>query len=74
MGATPAGQKIPKMNPSGVGEHSHTIEFHKSIHPAVTPGANLDAMNGLSVQNVSDILSNLASETPKTSGVWNMDG
>ena len=66
MGATPAGQKILKMNRNGVGEHSYAIEFGKSIHPAVTPGAKLDAMNRLSVQKVSDILNTLASETPKT--------
>lgn len=66
MGATPAGQKILKMNRNGVGEHSYAIEFDKAIHPAVTPGANLDAMNRLSVQKVSDFLNTLASETPKT--------
>ena len=66
MGATPAGQKILKMNRNGVGEHSYAIEFDKSIHSSVTPGAKLDAMNRLSVQKVCKILDTLASEPPKT--------
>lgn len=66
MGATPAGRKILKMNRNGVGEYSYAIEFDKSIHPAVTPGAKLDAMNRLSVQKISEILDTLASETPNT--------
>jgi hypothetical protein len=66
MGATPAGQKILKMNRNGVGEHSYAIEFDKAIHPAMTPGANLDAMNRLSIQNISGLLDTLASETPQT--------
>lgn len=66
MGATPAGQKILKMNRNGVGEHSYAIEFGKSIHPTVTSGAKLDSMNRLAIQKVSEILDTLAWETPKT--------
>ncbi|KAF2142289.1 uncharacterized protein K452DRAFT_248906 [Aplosporella prunicola CBS 121167] len=66
MGATPEGRKILKMDRNGVGEHSYAIEFDKAIHPAVTPGTNLDAMNRRSVQKVSEFLDTLASQTPTT--------
>ena len=65
MGATPAGQRMLKMGRDGVNEYSYAIEFDKAIHHAVTPGAHLDAMNRLSVLQVSNILNRLAWETPK---------
>jgi hypothetical protein len=66
MGATPAGREILNMNRNGVGEHSYAIEFDQAIHHAVTPGANLDALNRHSVQKVSGFLDTLALKTPKT--------
>ena len=65
MGATTAGKTILNMNRNGVGEHSYAIEFDKAIHPAVTPGADLDAMNRLAAQKVSEFLDTLAGETPE---------
>ncbi len=66
MGATPAGKEILHMNRNGVGEFSYAIEFDKAIHHAVTPGANLDAMNRVAVQKVSEFLDTLASNSPTT--------
>ncbi|KAI9682768.1 MAG: hypothetical protein M1822_006258 [Bathelium mastoideum] len=51
------------MNRNGIGDYSYAIEFDKAIHPAVTPGANLDEMNRLSIQKVSNSLDSLALET-----------
>lgn len=65
MGATAAGRELLRMNRNGVGEHNYAIEFDKAIHPAVTLGANLDAMNKVAVQIVSEFLDTLASEAPK---------
>ncbi|KAF2119897.1 putative 25-hydroxycholesterol 7-alpha-hydroxylase, partial [Lophiotrema nucula] len=61
MGATPAGKEILNLERDGVGKHAYAIEFDKAIHPAVTAGVNLDAMNRLSVQKVSKFLDTLAS-------------
>jgi hypothetical protein len=66
MGATPAGREILKTSRNGVGESSHAIDFGQAIYPATTPGANLDAVNRLSVQKVSEFLDTLTSKKPQT--------
>jgi len=49
MGASPEGRKILVREVEGVGEFGYPILFDKAIHPAVTPGPKLDAMNKLSI-------------------------
>lgn len=66
MGASPEGRKILVREVEGVGKYSYPILFDKAIHPAVTPGPQLDAMNRLSVQKVKETLESLASQTPRT--------
>jgi len=66
MGASPAGKKVLIKKVDGVEDFSYAILFDKAIHSAVSPGPGLDAMNRKSVQNVSDVLDELASETPRT--------
>ncbi|CAO2657099.1 Nn.00g059020.m01.CDS01 [Neocucurbitaria sp. VM-36] len=66
MGASPAGKKILVKDVNGVEDYSYAILFSKAIHPAVSPGSGLDAMNRKSVQNVASILAKLSSQAPRT--------
>jgi hypothetical protein len=66
MGASPDGKKVLVKNVDGVEDFSYAILFDKAIHPAVTPGPKLDAMNRLSVQKVAEALDTLASQAPTT--------
>lgn len=66
MGASPEGKEILIRKVDGVGEYSYPILFDKAIHPAVTPGTKLDAMNRLSVQMVTESVDALASQAPNT--------
>jgi hypothetical protein len=66
MGASPEGKKVLVKTRDGVEDFSYAILFDKVIHPAVTPGPKLDAMNRLSVQKVSEALDMLASQAPTT--------
>jgi hypothetical protein len=66
MGATPAGKEILNIELESVGKHAYAIEFDKAIHPAMTPGANLDALNRLSVQKVNEFLNKLAQKNSQT--------
>lgn len=70
MGASPEGRRILVRKVEGVGEFSYPILFDKAIHPAVTPGPKLDAMNRLSVQKVAETVEILASQTPRTLGLF----
>jgi hypothetical protein len=65
MGASPAGKKILVKNVNGVEDYSYPILFDKAIHPSVSPGPGLHAMNAKSVQNVTRIVTQLATQTPK---------
>jgi hypothetical protein len=65
MGASPAGKKILVKNINGVEDYSYPILFDKAIHPSVSPGPGLHAMNAKSVQNVSRIVTQLATQAPK---------
>jgi hypothetical protein len=66
MGATPGGKEMLNQEREGVGKHAYAIEFDKAIHPALTPGQNLDALNRLSVQKVTEFLENLAAHKFQT--------
>lgn len=66
MGASPDGRKVLVRNRDGVEDFSYAIMFDKAIHPAVTPGPKLDAMNRVSIQKVSEALEKLASQAPRT--------
>jgi hypothetical protein len=66
MGATPAGKEILNQEREGVGKHAYAIEFDKAIHPALTPGPNLDVMNRIAVLKVAEFLENLASHKSQT--------
>jgi hypothetical protein len=66
MGASPDGKKVLVKNVDGVEDFSYAILFDKAIHPAVTPGPKLDAMNRLSVQKMAEALDTLASQAPTT--------
>ncbi|KAF1849697.1 cytochrome P450 [Cucurbitaria berberidis CBS 394.84] len=70
MGATMAGKEILNQEREGVGKHAYAIEFDKAIHPAVTPGPKLDAMNRLSVQKVAEFLENTASSQSQTLNLY----
>jgi hypothetical protein len=65
MGASPAGKKVLIKNINGVEDYSYPILFDKAIHPSVSPGPALHAMNAKSVQNVSRIVTQLATQAPK---------
>lgn len=64
MGASPAGKKILVKTVNGVEDYSYPILFDKAIHPAVSPGPGLHAMNVRSIQNVSSVVNRLVSQTP----------
>ncbi|KAF1996687.1 cytochrome P450 [Amniculicola lignicola CBS 123094] len=66
MGASPEGRKILVRDVEGVGGFGYPILFDKAIHPAVTPGPMLDAMNRLSVLKVAETVELLAAQAPKT--------
>jgi hypothetical protein len=66
MGAGPEGRKILVRDRNGVEDFSYAIEFDKAIHPAVTPGPLLDAMNRLSVQKVFEALERLSGQAPRS--------
>jgi len=66
MGSGPEGKKVLVRNRDGVEDFSYAILFDKAIHPAVTPGAKLDAMNRVSVVKVSESVEMLASKAPRT--------
>jgi hypothetical protein len=70
MGATPAGKEILNIEREGVGKHAYAVEFDKAIHPAVTPGPNLDTLNRLAVQKVDDFLNKLAAQIPRTLNLY----
>ncbi len=65
MGATPAGKEMLNMNRGGVDEYSYAIKFGKLIHPTITSGASLDAMDVVSIKNISVSLVDPASTAPK---------
>ncbi|KAF2684607.1 cytochrome P450 [Lentithecium fluviatile CBS 122367] len=70
MGAGPDGKKILIRDRDGVKDYSYAILFSKAIHPAVTPGPSLDAMNRLAVQKVSQALGKLSSQASKPLGLF----
>ncbi|KAH8600689.1 cytochrome P450 [Bisporella sp. PMI_857] len=45
--------------------NAFAVTFSKAIHPALSPGANLDAMNRAAIQNVAEIVERLASRPTK---------
>ncbi|XP_044724297.1 cytochrome p450 domain-containing protein [Hirsutella rhossiliensis] len=47
-------------------DHGYLMSFDKAIHPAVTPGPALDAMNLASIQNVAASLDELRRQGPST--------
>lgn len=54
MGASPNGRKILiRERDDGGKDYSYAIEYSKAIHPAVSPGPMLDAMNRDSLVNVA---------------------
>lgn len=66
MGASSAGKKILVRNVNGVKDYSYAILFDKAIHPAVSPGPGLHAMNAKSVRGVMRIVDQLATQTPRS--------
>lgn len=66
MGASPEARKILVREMEGVGKFAYPILFSKAIHPAVTPGPKLDAMNRVSIHTVAERVEILASQTPVT--------
>ncbi|KAF2267292.1 cytochrome P450 [Lojkania enalia] len=66
MGSGPEGKEILAMDRDGLGPFSYPIAFDKAIHPAVSPGPKLDAMNRHAVQKVSSAIEEIASQAPKT--------
>lgn len=65
MGASPAGGKVLVKNVNGVEDSSYAVLFDRAIHPTVSPGPGLHAMNVKSAQNVSRIVTELATQAPK---------
>jgi len=65
MGASPAGKKILIRNSNGKDDFSYAILFTKAIHPAVSPGAALDAMSLAAVKNVVTVVDRLACQAPR---------
>lgn len=61
MGATPAGRKVLVRNVDGKDDFTYPIMFSKSIHPAISPGAALDALNRTSVQQVMKVMERVVS-------------
>lgn len=66
MGSSPSGKKILVRNRDGIEDFSYAIKFDEAIHPAVTPGVKLDALNRLAAQKVAEVLETLATQAPRT--------
>ena len=41
------------------GDWGYSVEFYKSMHPALAPGAGLDGMNRVMIQNIANSLDSL---------------
>ncbi|KAH9909836.1 cytochrome P450 oxidoreductase [Xylariomycetidae sp. FL2044] len=57
MGASK--QAVEIMSNSMIADHGYLPSFAKAIHPALSPGAQLDAMNNVSVQTIAASLDKL---------------
>lgn len=66
MGATPEGKEVLARYREGAGEFGYAILFGKAIHPSVTPGPQLDAMNRFSVLKLSEAMDALMAQAPRT--------
>jgi len=66
MGASSEAKKILDRERDGVKDFSYAIMLDKAIHPAVSLGPQLDAMNRVSVQKVSEGIEKLAAQNRRT--------
>ncbi|KAI1146364.1 cytochrome P450 [Nemania diffusa] len=60
MGASKAAVKI--MSHDMTADHGYLATFNNSIHPALSPGAELDAMNRVSVESIATSLNTIATK------------
>ena len=59
---------ILKVNTNGDdGDWGYSVEFYKSMHHALSPGAGLDGMNRIMIQNVAASLEKLRTRDSKES-------
>lgn len=68
MGGSDAAKTIltKNMDPKeGDWDSAYAVSYSKAIHPAMSPGAGLDAMNRVVIQKLAESLETLKTETPK---------
>jgi hypothetical protein len=70
MAATPAAKEILHRESEEFGTFAYANSFDKAIHPALTPGFNLDALNRLSVQKVNGIFNRLGKQKSHTLNLY----